>query len=145
MNRPQGRVKPLEWVDQIAHFSSASATSLGNFSVYRAVDRTWMWGLLVHDDSYSVAGDCGLGNRELAKAAAEEHYYSVMREALELVDEVKTPDKDMLRALEYIDGEIELCHVIGDGEDPLELRCVETVLRRLAREAGYDLTKTTGE
>lgn len=55
----------------------------------------------------------------------------------------KPAGKDIIEALEYLKDEAEVCRACSelDGEDAALMNVIqaETVIRRLAREAGYDL------
>lgn len=51
----------------------------------------------------------------------------------------KRPDKDLLWALEYLTEDAEACSLVNGSDDNAtkEARKLETVLRRVARQAGY--------
>jgi hypothetical protein len=53
----------------------------------------------------------------------------------------KTPDKDLLEVLERLEEDIEVFRAVNGGDDDgiQAARKTETVIRRLAREAGYQL------
>lgn len=54
--------------------------------------------------------------------------------------------KDIIDTLEQLDEEIEIYQAINgdDDEGVMPLRRAETVIRRLAREAGYEHPKLNG-
>lgn len=55
---------------------------------------------------------------------------------------LREPDSDIRRAIEDATEEADMLSEGFGGDDPiaLQMRRIETVLRRLAREAGYDLS-----
>lgn len=91
MTRPQGRVKPLEWIDKGER--SSSVTGFGQFGTTRQIDGSWVWCLYVDNGRICEVIGYGFKTLEEAKAAAQEHYYKIMAEALEPVF-FKGPDDE---------------------------------------------------
>lgn len=60
-----------------------------------------------------------------------------------MADELKEPGADMKRVLKELDAWAELSGDYEDHEAVSEIRRTETLIRRLAHEAGYDLTTLT--
>lgn len=54
---------------------------------------------------------------------------------------VKQPDSDLLWVLGHVEIEADLCSVANGSQDEstIEARRLETVVKRLAREAGYEV------
>lgn len=57
-----------------------------------------------------------------------------------MADALKEPDEDIIDALATIEVSIDFAADLAP-EEVEDLRCVETVIRRLAREAGYDINQ----
>lgn len=53
--------------------------------------------------------------------------------------EYKSPTPDLLQTLDWLDDEAELHHAMGNDEELMRTRQHEVQLRKLAREAGYDV------
>lgn len=57
--------------------------------------------------------------------------------------EMKQPDADVAWAIQYLEDEADLCSTVNGSKDEStkEARRLETVFKRMAREAGYDTTR----
>lgn len=58
---------------------------------------------------------------------------------------LKEQNSDLLEALDWLDQEAELHHAMGNDEDLMRTRQIEVQLRRMAREAGYNVDITLGD